>query len=284
MADIVARRNERRTGRRTLWLVVPVAALAVAPLLWAVVSSLRPGEEIFRYLSPVSVRTVIPSTVSLDNYRAVLESSFTLALLNSVLVTTVSVALGLAVSSLAAFALAMIPFPGRAALFGVMVVSFLVPFEAIAIPLASTFREADLQNTLVGLILPAVGNGLAIFLLRQFFLGIPTSLSEAARMDGLSWFGIYLRIYLPLSRASMVGAGLILFVFQWQSFLWPLLIAPAPAVRVAPVAIADFAQESGVDYGQMFAAATLTAVVPLLVLLFAQRQFASSLASTGERE
>ncbi|KIR61705.1 MULTISPECIES: carbohydrate ABC transporter permease [Micromonospora] len=284
MADIVARRNERRTGRRTLWLVVPVAALAVAPLLWAVVSSLRPGEEIFRYLSPVSVRTVVPSTVSLDNYRAVLESSFTLALLNSVLVTTVSVALGLAVSSLAAFALAMIPFPGRAALFGVMVVSFLVPFEAIAIPLASTFREADLQNTLVGLILPAVGNGLAIFLLRQFFLGIPTSLSEAARMDGLSWFGIYLRIYLPLSRASMVGAGLILFVFQWQSFLWPLLIAPAPAVRVAPVAIADFAQESGVDYGQMFAAATLTAVVPLLVLLFAQRQFASSLASTGERE
>ncbi|MDI5938824.1 carbohydrate ABC transporter permease [Micromonospora sp. PTRAS2] len=284
MADIVARRHERRTGRRTLWLVVPVAALAVAPLLWAVVSSLRPGEEIFRYLSPVSVRTVVPSTVSLDNYRAVLESSFTLALLNSVLVTTVSVALGLAVSSLAAFALAMIPFPGRAALFGVMVVSFLVPFEAIAIPLASTFREADLQNTLVGLILPAVGNGLAIFLLRQFFLGIPTSLSEAARMDGLSWFGIYLRIYLPLSRASMVGAGLILFVFQWQSFLWPLLIAPAPAVRVAPVAIADFAQESGVDYGQMFAAATLTAVVPLLVLLFAQRQFASSLASTGERE
>ncbi|WP_431975128.1 carbohydrate ABC transporter permease [Micromonospora haikouensis] len=284
MADIVARRNERRTGRRTLWLVVPVAALAVAPLLWAVVSSLRPGEEIFRYLSPVSVRTVVPSAVSLDNYRAVLESSFTLALLNSVLVTTVSVALGLAVSSLAAFALAMIPFPGRAALFGVMVVSFLVPFEAIAIPLASTFREADLQNTLVGLILPAIGNGLAIFLLRQFFLGIPTSLSEAARMDGLSWFGIYLRIYLPLSRASMVGAGLILFVFQWQSFLWPLLIAPAPAVRVAPVAIADFAQESGVDYGQMFAAATLTAVIPLLVLLFAQRQFASSLASTGERE
>ncbi|MFG1951097.1 carbohydrate ABC transporter permease [Micromonospora sp. NPDC048830] len=284
MVDTVPRQHERRIGRRTLLIVVPAAVLAVAPLLWAVVSSLRPGDEIFRYLSPVSVWTVVPTTVSLDNYLAVLDSSFTLALLNSIVVTTVSVAAGLAVSSLAAFALAMIPFPGRAALFGVMVMSFLVPFEAIAIPLASTFREADLQNTLTGLILPAVGNGLAIFLLRQFFLGIPISLSEAARMDGLSWFGIYLRIYLPLSRASMVGAGLILFVFQWQSFLWPLLIAPAPAVRVAPVAIADFAQESGVDYGQMFAAATLTALIPLLVLLFAQRQFTSSLASTGERE
>ncbi|GAA2339682.1 carbohydrate ABC transporter permease [Dactylosporangium salmoneum] len=284
MADTVPRYHERRTGRRTLLIVIPAAVLAVAPLLWAVISSLRPGDEIFRYLSPVSIRTVVPTTVSLDNYRAVLESSFTLALLNSVIVTAVSVALGLAVSSLAAFALAMIPFPGRTVLFSVMVVSFLVPFEAIAIPLATTFRHADLQNTLIGLILPAVGNGLAIFLLRQFFLGIPISLSEAARMDGLGWFGIYRRIYLPLSRPSMIGAGLILFVFQWQSFLWPLLIAPAPDVRVAPVAIADFAQESGVDYGQMFAAATLTALVPLVVLLFAQRQFTSSLASTGEKE
>ncbi|MER7282427.1 carbohydrate ABC transporter permease [Dactylosporangium sp. NPDC000244] len=284
MADTIPRYHERRTGRRTLLIVIPVAVLAVAPLLWAIISSLRPGDEIFRYLSPVSIRTVVPTTVSLDNYRAVLESSFTLALLNSVIVTAVSVALGLAVSSLAAFALAMIPFPGRTVLFSVMVVSFLVPFEAIAIPLATTFRQAGLQNTLVGLILPAVGNGLAIFLLRQFFLGIPISLSEAARMDGLGWFGIYRRIYLPLSRPSMIGAGLILFVFQWQSFLWPLLIAPAPGVRVAPVAIADFAQESGVDYGQMFAAATLTALVPLVVLLFAQRQFTSSLASTGEKE
>ena len=284
MTDTIPGPRERRTGRLSLIIVIPAAILALAPLLWALVSSLRPGDEIFRFLSPFTINTIIPTSVSLDNYIAVLTSDFSRALLNSVLVAALSVVLGLAVSSLAAFALAVIEFPGRNIVFGVMVVSFLVPFEAIAIPLATTFRAADLQNTLLGLILPAVGNGLSIFLLRQFFLNIPYSLTEAARMDGLSWFGIYSRIYLPLSRASMVGAGLILFVFQWQSFLWPLLIAPAPAARVAPVAIADFAQESGVDYGQMFAAATLTAAIPLILLLVFQRQFTNSLASSGSKE
>ncbi len=284
MADLAATSRERRSGRLALLVVVPVSFLALAPLLWALVSSLRDGDEIFQHLSPFTWETIIPSAISFDNYVAVLTSDFSRALLNSVIVAFFGVVLGLLVSSLAAFALAVIDFPGRNLVFGVMVISFLVPFEAIAIPLATTFRAVDLQNTLVGLILPAIGNGLSIFLLRQFFLNIPYSLAEAARMDGLSWFGIYRRIYLPLSRPSMVGAGLILFVFQWQSFLWPLLIAPAPAARVAPVAIADFAQESGVDYGQMFAAATLTAAIPLLLLLIFQRQFTNSLASSGSKE
>lgn len=284
MSDVIDNRRQRRAGRLALFIAVPVAALSILPLLWALISSLRPSSEIFAHLSPFSLATIIPSSVSLDNYAAVLNSDFARSLLNSVIVAFFSVVLGLIVSSLAAFALAVLDFPGRSAVFAVMVVSFLVPFEAIAIPLANTFRDWNLQNTLVGLILPAIGNGLAIFLLRQFFLNIPYSLSEAARMDGLSWFGIYRRIYLPLSRASMVGAGLILFVFQWQSFLWPLLIAPSPDSRVAPVAIADFAQESGVDFGQMFAAAILTAAVPLILLLVFQRQFAGSLASSGSKE
>ncbi|ERK72296.1 carbohydrate ABC transporter permease [Leifsonia aquatica] len=284
MSDVIDNRRQRRAGRIALIVAVPVAVLSILPLLWALISSLRPSSEIFAHLSPFSIQTIWPSSVSLDNYFAVLDSDFTRSLINSVIVAFFSVVLGLIVSSLAAFALAVLDFPGRSAVFAIMVVSFLVPFEAIAIPLANTFRDWNLQNTLVGLVLPAIGNGLSIFLLRQFFLNIPYSLAEAARMDGLSWFGIYRRIYLPLSRASLVGAGLILFVFQWQSFLWPLLIAPAPDSRVAPVAIADFAQESGVDFGQMFAAAILTAAVPLILLLVFQRQFTGSLASSGSKE
>src|SRR5699024_6965401 len=220
----------------------------------ALISSIRPGQDVFRYLSPLSWQTIIPGDVTLENYREVLAGDFSLALLNSVIVAFFSVVLGLAVSALAAFALACLRFRGRSVVFAVMIVSFLVPFEAIAIPLSSTFRELGLANPSAGLGLPALGNGLSIFLLRQFFLGIPESLGEAARLDGLSWFGVFGRIYLPLSRGPLIGAGLVLFVFQWQSFLWPLLVAPAPQVRVAPVAIADFAQETGVDFGQMFAA------------------------------
>lgn len=276
--------RERRTGRRALLIAIPIALVSIAPLLWAVISSVRPGEDVFRYLSPISWRTVLPEHFTVANYTEVLSGSFSLALFNSVVVAFFSVTLGLGVAALAGFALACLDFPGRSVVFAVMVVSFLVPFEAIAIPLSTTFRELGLANTYAGLILPALGNGLSIFLLRQFFMGIPTSLGEAARLDGLSWFGVFRRIYLPLSRGPMIGAGLILFVFQWQSFLWPLLVAPAPDVRVAPVAIADFAQETGVDFGQMFAAAILTAGIPLLLLLFFQRHFTGSASTSGSKE
>jgi putative chitobiose transport system permease protein len=100
-------------------------------------------------------------------------------------------------------------------------------------------------------------------------------------VDGLGWWGTLWRIYLPLSRPALVGAGLILFVFQWQAYLWPLLIAPDPDKRVAPVAIAQFAGEHGVDFGAIFAGAVVTAAIPLLVLLFFERYFTQSLTATG---
>jgi putative chitobiose transport system permease protein len=277
-------KSERRAGRRALPIAIIVSFASMAPLLWALISSVRPGRDIFAALHPFSWGTIIPAQVTLGNYVTLLSGPFGRALLNTVIVTVASVAIGLLISSLAAFALAVISFPSRGLLFAVMVVSFLIPFEAIAIPLSATFRNWGLQNTYLGLILPGVGNGLAIFLLRQFFLGVPISLSEAARVDGLGWFGIYRHIYLPLSRGALVGAGIILFNFQWQAFLWPLLIAPARDMRVASVAIADFAQEAGVDFGQMFAGAVLAAAVPLVVLIFFEKQFTGALASSGLKE
>lgn len=285
MTDLTAiSSRERRSGRWSLLLAVPVALLSIAPLLWALVSALRPGSEIFAHMSPFTWQTIIPTELTFDNFERLLGGSFTAALVNSVIVAAIGVVVGLIVSALAAYALATLPFRGRSTVFSLMVLSFLIPFEAIAIPLASSFRQFGLQDTIVGLALPAVGNGLTIFLLRQFFLNIPPSLAEAARVDGASWFGVFWRIYLPLSKAPLVGGGLILFVFQWQAFLWPLLIAPSPQRQLAPVALANLAGQNGVDYGQMFAGTILTAAVPLLLLLFFQRQFTSSLASTGSKE
>lgn len=97
----------------------------------------------------------------------------------------------------------------------------------------------------------------------------------------LGWFGIFLRIYLPLSRPALISAGLILFVFQWQAFLWPLLIAPDPDYKVAAVAIADFAGEHSTDFGAMFAGSVFVSFVPLIILLVFQRYFTSSIAATG---
>jgi ABC-type glycerol-3-phosphate transport system permease component len=265
-----------------MWALGALIALLFAlPLWWTLISALRPQGETFRTLSPVSVWTVLPRDFTLGNFTRLFEGDFDRAILNSVIVTAVTLVIGLAICSTAAFALAVLRFPGRGVVFAVMVVSFLIPFDAIAIPLAAIFRDVHLESSYMGLILPGVGNGFAVFLLRGFFMGIPRELSEAARVDGLGWWGIFLRIYLPLSKPALIGAGLILFVFQWQAYLWPLLIAPDPEMTVAPVAIAQFAGQQGVDFGAIFAGATMTALVPLLVLLFFQRYFTQSVSSSG---
>jgi multiple sugar transport system permease protein len=261
-----------------------VAGLAMFPLYWALMSALRPSEDIFRYLSPLSVWAFAPNRVTFQNIVGIWSSPFARAMFNSLLVTALTVASGLAICAMAAFALARLRIPFAGTIFSLVVVSFLVPFDAISIPLATLFRGFGLQNTYLGLILPGLGNGFAVFLLRQFFLAIPAELSEAARMDGLGWFGIFLRIYLPLSRPALIGAGLILFIFQWQAFLWPLLIAPDPSYKVAAVAIADLAGQFATDYGMMFAAAVFVAIVPLVILLLFQRHFSGSISATGGKE
>jgi ABC-type glycerol-3-phosphate transport system permease component len=258
-----------------------IAVLFVVPLWWTVASALRPQQETFATISPVSLWTLVPRDFTLDNFVRLFDTGFGRAMINSSVVTVGTLVGGLAICAMAAFALAVLRFPGRGVVFAVMVVSFLIPFDAIAIPLMSVFRGAGLDNSYLGLILPGIGNGFAVFLLRGFFLGVPVELADAARVDGLGWWGVFRRIYLPLSKPALIGAGLILFVFQWQAYLWPLLIAPDPEMKVAPVAIAQFAGQQGVDFGAIFAGATMTAVVPLLVLLFFQRYFTQSVSASG---
>ena len=117
-------------------------------------------------------------------------------------------------------------------MFALVVVSFLIPFDAVSIPLSGTFRSWGLSNSLVGLVLPGLANGFAVFLLRQFFLDIPGELVNAARIDGMSHRQIIVYIFLPLARAAIIGAGLLLFLAQWQEYLWPLLTITTTSRRV----------------------------------------------------
>jgi multiple sugar transport system permease protein/putative chitobiose transport system permease protein len=211
------------------------------------------------------------------------DSGFLRNLLNSIVVALATVVVGLVVCSMAAFALAAIDFPGRALVFGVVIVSFLIPFEAIAIPLSQAFRSWGLADSYPGLILPGVGNGLAIFTLRQFFLGVPRELREAAEMDGAGWWRIYWQIYLPLSRSALVGAGLILFLFQWQSFLWPVLVVDSDTMDLAPVTLAKNFGAFTSDYGRVFAEAVAISIIPAVLLLVFQRFFVASLKTSGSK-
>ncbi|TMV04360.1 carbohydrate ABC transporter permease [Brucella haematophila] len=266
------------------FFIILVALAFFLPLWWLAVSSFRPTDSIFRYLSPVGVYTFWPDEWTLANIIGVWKSPFSLAIWNSILVSAVTVVIGLILCSMAAFALAVLEFPFRNGVFMLMVISFLIPFDAIAVPLYSIMRMFGLQDSYTGLILPGIGNGLAVFLLRQFFMGIPKEIREAAIVDGMGWFRIYYSIYLPLSIPAMVSAALILFIFQWQAYLWPLLIAPGADYKVAAVAIAQFSTGYQTDYGLIFAAALFIAVIPMLILTIMQRFYSASIAATGSKE
>ncbi|MFJ3713656.1 carbohydrate ABC transporter permease [Streptomyces sp. NPDC090053] len=264
-----------------LLTAVVIGVLFALPLLWVLTGSLRPGDKVLAGLDQVSWRTLIPTDATLHNYVVLFQGDFGRSVLNSVGVAVATVLLGLLLSAMAAFGLSVFQFRGRGVVFGVILFSFMIPFDAIAIPLSDVFRDWGLQNTYTGLILPGIGNGLAIFLLRQFFLAVPRELVEAAKMDGLSWWGIFWKIYLPLSRPALIGAGLTLFTFQWQSYMWPLLVGTEPSKQLGPIALGTLQGQMVVDYGQVFAAAVVLTAIPLVVLLRLQRYFTQSIAGSG---
>ncbi|MRG60720.1 ABC transporter permease subunit [Agromyces sp. CFH 90414] len=261
-----------------------IAAVGFAlPLLWMLAGSFRTGTDIFANLYPLSWKLFFPSEMTFDNYATLVGGEFGLSVVNSIFVTAATVLVGLLICAMAAFALSILRFRGAAFVFALVVLSFLVPFDAIAVPLANLFRAWNLDNSYVGLILPGLANGFAIFVLRQFFMNIPFELAEAARVDGLGWWGIFWRIYLPLSKPALIGAGFTLFLFQWGAYLWPLMIGTDPSKVLGPIALANLAGQFEVDFGAIFAGAFLLTLVPLVLLLIFQRQFTESLASTGTK-
>lgn len=280
----------RRTGSRPLLtavltaVAVVVAAAFILPALWILVGSFRPTEDILSTMSPLSWQLFVPTQVTVDNYtRLLLDSGFSRALLNSAFVCVASVLVGLLVSAMAAYTLAVYRFPGRNLVFALVVISFMVPFEAIAIPLSQQFISWGLGNTLVGLILPGIGNGLAVFNLRQYFLGIPTSYREAAMLDGASEPRILFGLYLRISGPALTNSAVLIFLGQWTAYLWPLLVISDSRLQLAPVALASTFGERSADYGQNFAGTVLLALVPAISMLVLQRFFGRLSLTSGEK-
>lgn len=267
-----------------LAITVVLSLVFMLPAVWMFFGSFRPANQILSSLNPLSWNSLFPSEYSMNNYITLLfERGFARNLLNSAIVCIGSVALGLVLSLMAAYALAVLKFPGRNLLFAIVIVGFMVPFEAVSIPLSSLFTDWGLANTFLGLILPGIGNGLAIFNLRQFFLGIPVSYREAAKIDGASEIRILFQIYAPISVPALINTGLLIFLAQWSSYLWPLLMVNTSDMQVAAVSLASTFGERGVDYGQNFAGALMLALVPAILMLVFQRYFAAGSSSSGEK-
>ncbi|MEK3909971.1 carbohydrate ABC transporter permease [Paenibacillus sp. FSL H7-0331] len=259
--------------------------IILLPLAFALVSSLRPLDEIFRYMSPVSWRTFVPTQITFDAYTSLfVERGFGRIFFNTFYVSIVNVVVGLVIASMAAFAFVYFEFKGRALLFFLVILTFMIPFEVIAIPLYGLVDSLGWIDTYSGIIVPGLANGLVIFLYRQFFLDLPKALIESARIDGASWFKIYAGIILPLCKPVTVSAGLLIFIHQWESFMWPLIATRSKEYKVIQVALSDFVTEFATYWNEMFAGIIIAVIVPVLVLLPLQRYFVNGIANTGSKE
>jgi multiple sugar transport system permease protein len=285
---IVARLARARPGwaaQTSRYVILLFLALFfLVPFLWMFLASLKPQEEIFRYIFPLSWKTFIPQQWTVENYRRLMTLEpfpFTRYIGNSLLVG-LSVTFGsLVVNAMAAYAFAKLRFPGRNLLFALFLTTVIVPFEVFAIPLFLEMRTFGWVNSYQALIIPWIANGAGIFLLRQFFMDIPRDLIDAARMDGCSHLNAFRRVVLPNSIPALITFALIRFQASWDAFFWPLIVASNPEKRVVQVAIATFTTEVQTQWGLTFAASTL-ATLPIIVLfIFLQRYYVRGVVMSG---
>lgn len=261
------------------------AFIIVFPLLFAVVSSLRSLKDIFKYVSPVTLYTFLPTNITFDAYISLFTvRNFDKVLFNTFFVAMMTVLFGIIFGSMAAFAFAKFQFKGKTLLFGVVLLTFMIPFEVIAIPLYGLVTSIGWIDTYYGLIVPAVANGLVIFLYRQFFLDLPDSLIESARLDGATWWKIYRSIIMPLCKPVTISAGLLLFISQWESFMWPLIATRSKEYKVIQVAMSDFTTEHSTLWNELYAVSVIAVIIPVFLLLPLQRYFVQGVSNTGIKE
>lgn len=254
----------------------------VVPFLWTLASSFKPMNAILKDVAPFSLKTFVPFPFTLDSYKQLFSGGFMNSVLFSVMVGVLTIAAGILINSTAGFAFAKFKFPGKKIIFMLVLISFLIPFEAIAVPLFIIVRWLNLLNSLGALVLPMIANGLCVFLFYQFFKNIPTDLMEAAIIDGASWWRIYWQIFLPLSKPAVVSASLLLFLSQWQSFLWPLVSVQSQNMRMVQVAIAYLTiNERTTLLHVLFAAAIMSSIIPLLVIFPLQRYYIRGFVTSG---
>ena len=264
----------RRTG---LYVALGLAALTfLYPFLWMAATTFRPPAE-------VGALGLIPERATFENYRTMWERApFGRALLNSVLVATTITASVLVLGSMTAYAMSRLHFRGRALLNAVTVGVLLIPGQLTLIPLYTLIVQLGWVDTYAALVVPYLFNATAVLMLRQFFLQIPQSLVDSARMDGMSELGILFRIFWPLAKPVLATVAIFTFMGSWNEVLWPLLVVREQQVMTLPQLLTVFALGGGAGSLGVSLASSMVLVVPVVVAyLFLQRYFIESMAGSG---
>lgn len=269
------------TQKLLRYLVLSLAAVVfVYPFLWMLVATLRPEQEI-GHLS------LWPSAVSLDSYRQLFAKIPILrAFGNSLFVSFCVVAGVLVFSSMAGFALSRLAFRGREVIFGLVLLTMILPFQLTLIPLYILMVEFGWVDTYLALIVPYSVNAFSVLLFSQAFKTIPQDVIDAARIDGAGDFQILFRIFWPLSVPTLITVGIVTFMGIWNEVLWPILVVRKTELMVMPQLVALFVVGGAAEnqLGVQLAAATVLALPIVLAYAFLQRYFIESMAATGLKE
>lgn len=246
-----------------------VIALTFIPLYWMVVAATLPQAEFFT-LPP----RLLPGTHFFENLAALEERfPYLRSVWNSIFVATVYTVISLFLCSLAGFAFAKYQFPYREPLFYFILATLVLPGEVLVIPMFILMVQMGLMDTHMALILPFLANPVGIFLMRQSMQSIPDSWLDAARIDGASEFQIFYRIALPAMKPMLAALAVILFLFQWNAFLWPLVVLETPELFTIPLAIERLTGHHRIYFDQIMTASTI-AIIPMIVLfLWLQEHF-----------
>ena len=262
-------------------LLIGASILMLYPLLWMLAASFRPENEIFTSAS------IIPSSWSIDAYFRGwngLRTSFSVFFTNSFIVSALSVIGNVFACSLAAFAFARLEFRGRRIWFALMLMTLMLPYQVTLIPQYVLFRSVGWVDTFLPLIVPKflAADAFFIFLMVQFFRGIPKELEEAARLDGCGHGRIFGQVMLPLATPALATTAIFTFIWTWNDFFSQLIFLTTDEMKTAPLALRNFLDSSsGSSWGPMFAMSIVTIIPIFIVFLLGQKYLVKGIATTG---
>jgi multiple sugar transport system permease protein len=249
--------------------------LMVFPFLWMISTSLKTGVDIYN-------PSIIPKTVTLQNYVRVIENSnFLLWFKNSLIVAVITTLSVLWFDSLVGYTFAKLPFRGKNFLFIMILSTMMIPTEMLIIPWYMMSNNLGWLNTYWSLLFPGLTSAFGIFMMRQFFTGVPNDLLEAGRIDGLSEFGIFFKTALPLVKPALSALGIFTFLGNWNAFLWPVIAVDKTDIYTLPVGLALFSGESYNQWDLVMAAASLATIPVLIVFFIFQKQIIEGIHMTG---
>jgi len=260
-------------------VLIIVSIIFVFPVFWMVRTALSTPSDVFnRNLN------LLPSSYEFNNYKRAFESApFVKFFLNTAFITIVNIASTLFTSSLCAFGFSRIEWPGRDRVFGILMTALMVPYAVLIIPHFVGFSALGMTDTFLPLLLPILlGGGLFnIFLLRQFFMGIPKELDEAATIDGASLWQIYRLIIIPLSKQSLIVVLLLTFLLNWNDYMAPLIYLSSEKNFTLMLGLNQFIGGYSSQWELLMAAATIVVLPSMIVYMLAQRHFVEGIAMTG---